>query len=79
MTMQRGKAQAKRRNGQLRTIVEYFADPSSLTNPDDLRICRLLVESGFVTAPRQLELGICFKETPLATWMRREQAKAEGK
>src|SRR5262245_28940095 len=77
-----GKSQAKGRKWQLSTIAEYFTDPSSLSNPDDQRIYRLLVESGFPTPPPQLELGersCSFKETPLASWMRRERAKADGK
>ena len=61
------------------TIAQYFADPSSLRNPDDLRIYRFLVEAGFLTAPEQLELDqrSCFKETPLATWMRQKRRSAE--
>jgi len=69
--------EAKRRKCQTRTITEYFAEPSSLANTDDQRIYRLLVESGFLTAPEQLELGqrSCFKETPWATWMPPEGGK----
>src|SRR5262245_15042829 len=71
----RRKGQAKGRKYQLPSVTEYFGNPSLVTNPDDQRIYRLLVEGGFLAAPRQLELGSCFKETPLATWMRKQQRK----
>jgi len=67
------------RSEQFPTIAEYFADPSSLTNKDDQRIYRLLVEGGFLAPPEQLELGdgSCFKETALARWhwQKRKAAK----
>jgi hypothetical protein len=48
--------------------------PSALRNPDDERIYRLLVESGWL-AEEQLEFkGSCLKETPLCRWWHREVA-----
>jgi hypothetical protein len=63
---------------ELKTIREYFADPSALRNPDDQRIYRLLVESWWLKpeSEQQLEFdGSCLRETPLARWVRRERAK----
>jgi len=74
---ERRKSQAKGRKYQLPSISEYFGDPSLITNPDDQRIYRLLIEGGFLAPPRQLELGSCFKETPLATWVRQERKSAK--
>src|SRR5262249_9331699 len=72
-----GDFSMKRKHEKLPTIAEYFKNPSRLTNPDDLRIYRLLVEAGFLSPPEQLELGqgCCFKETLLAKWMRQERIK----
>jgi hypothetical protein len=57
------------------TIQKYFAHPSALRDPDDQRIYRLLVESGWITAPEQEQLelgGSCLKDTPLCRWVHRE-------
>jgi hypothetical protein len=59
----------------LKTIREYFADPSALRNPDDQRIYRLLVGSGWLIPPAEEQLefnGSCLKETPLARCVHRE-------
>jgi hypothetical protein len=58
----------------MKTVREYFAAPSSLTNPDDLRIYRFLSESGWITPPEQEQLSFNLKETPLAKWVHREAA-----
>jgi hypothetical protein len=59
---------------ELKTIRRHFVDPSSLGNPDDQSIYRLLVESGWLTE-EQLEFnGSCLKETPLCRWWHREAA-----
>jgi hypothetical protein len=56
---------------ELKTIRRYFVDPSSLRNPDDQSLYRLLVESGWLTE-EQLEFnGSCLKETPLCRWWHR--------
>jgi hypothetical protein len=62
---------------ELKTIREYFADSVALKNPEDRRIYRLLVESGWLEpeSEQQLEFnGSCLKETPLCCWWRREAA-----
>jgi hypothetical protein len=63
---------------ELKTIREYFADSLALKNPEDRRIYRLLVESGWLEpeSKQQLEFnGSCLKETPLCRWVHREAAK----